>query len=42
MGPSDIRYARSGDVALAYQITVEAMAVGFTAIFIMLLVDKEH
>jgi hypothetical protein len=29
-----------GGSPLAYQITVEAMAVGFTAIFIMLLVDE--
>ena len=29
-----------GGSTLAYQITVEAMAVGFTAIFIMLLVDE--
>ena len=31
-----------GGSVLAYQVTVEAMAVGFTAIFIMLLVDKER
>jgi hypothetical protein len=31
-----------GGSPLAYQITVEAMAVGFTAIFIMLLVNEQH
>ena len=29
-----------GGSELAYQITVQAMAVGFTAIFIMLLVEE--
>ena len=31
-----------GGSVLAYQITVEAMAVGFTAIFIMLLVGDQR
>jgi hypothetical protein len=31
-----------GGSPLAYQITVEAIAVGFTAIFIMLLVEQQH
>jgi hypothetical protein len=33
------RSSGCGGSSLAYQITVEAMAVGFTALFIMLLLE---